>query len=162
MSEQERLTAYHEAGHIVAAYASGLEVGWATIEPTEDALGRAHTPLRDDIAYVWECSNESEDDEYLEKHLVCLVAGAKAEELLTGEEHDLEGTDFERAADFVLHLAGSEEERQLEVSGKAFDEAERLLRRNWHVVERLAAQLAEHRTLSAERVVEIVKGEIHA
>jgi hypothetical protein len=48
MNEAEALrveTAYHEAGHAVALYALGLDVGDASIAANEDSAGRVGMPV---------------------------------------------------------------------------------------------------------------------
>ena len=113
-----------------------------------------------DLELAYECDGA---DDYLKRQLVCYVAGATAEELLTGEQigfcpGGIYTGDWNGAADCVVALAGDNEDRQSEISRRAFDKANHILRENWAVVEMLAAALLKHRTLSREQVAELVEG----
>jgi ATP-dependent Zn protease len=148
-------TAYHEAGHAVVAYGLGLEVGRTSVVEDEESMGRAHVPVLDDFAVIWEAGGP-EWDSYLKAQLAVFLAGAVAEEIYAGEEVELEGNDLRFAVDLVLHLAGPEETDQIELSERAAETARRILRDNWPVVETLAAELLEHEEAPQRRVLEIL------
>ena len=155
-------TAYHEAGHVVAACLLNLEQHGATIVPEGEIAGQAYAPLMDAMRYEWP---EGEAD-YLKRHLIVLFAEMKAVErvmapLADPEEPNLDISDLEsdygQAADVVLNVAGPSEEEQLELSRWAQEEAESLLNANWAAVEAVASALLEHRTLSGTQCKKIVK-----
>jgi ATP-dependent Zn protease len=85
--ERERITAYHEAGHAVVAYAMGEAVDSVSILEDEESYGRAITPLNKERLI------DEEDHEYMERRLVGCYAGVKAEKVLTGVERELLGND---------------------------------------------------------------------
>jgi ATP-dependent Zn protease len=54
VNEESRLAAYHEAGHMVAAWELGLNVLGATIVPDAEAgyAGRVVVPIEDRVRYA--------------------------------------------------------------------------------------------------------------
>jgi cell division protease FtsH len=86
----KELTAYHEAGHAVAAHALGIVIEGVSIVQDEGSLGHTTTPLPENFD-----SSDEKADAVLEKHLIVGVAGAASEELLTEELSDLMGKNLE-------------------------------------------------------------------
>lgn len=77
MNEESKQTAYHEAGHIVAAWVLGLNVLGATIIPDADAgyAGRVLVPVEDRVRYAdWVGSEHA----YLYAHMVMSYVGMEA------------------------------------------------------------------------------------
>jgi ATP-dependent Zn protease len=154
---EEKLLAYHDAGHAVAGHVLGLTVEGLSIVPDEHYAGLADVPVDLDSAY----GSPEESDDYLRRHLVCFLAGAVAEEILTGEPVELgPGSmyrgDWNGATDCVVALAGKDVKRQAAESEEAFTKTRAILRENWAVVVALAEALIEHRELTREQVLAIV------
>jgi ATP-dependent Zn protease len=153
----EELLAYHEAGHAVAGHVLGLTVEGLSIVPGEHYAGLADVPVDLDSAY----GSPEESDDYLRRHLVCFLAGAVAEEILTGEPVDLGPKsayrgDWNGAADCVVAMAGLDVERQVAEGAEAFKKTRAILRGNWAVVVALAEALIEQRELTREQVLDVV------
>jgi ATP-dependent Zn protease len=151
---EEKLLAYHDAGHAVAGHVLGLTVERLSIVPDEHYAGLADVL---DSAH----GSPEESDDYLRRHLVCFLAGAVAEEILTGEPVELgPGSmyrgDWNGATDCVVALAGKDVKRQAAESEEAFTKTRAILRENWAVVVALAEALIEHRELTREQVLAIV------
>jgi ATP-dependent Zn protease len=68
MSE-EKLTAYHEAGHVVVAWVLGLEMEGASVETQGDSAGRITLAETENIELY---------DELLRRRLVTSYAGVNA------------------------------------------------------------------------------------
>ena len=150
--------AYHEAGHTVVGYVLGLELRDVTIvaDEGEDYAGRVNIPVDLEMVY----GDESND--YINRRLVCYLAGAVAEEILTGEQVDFRPggvytDDWTGAADCVLDLAGPNEERQAIVGEKAFGRTNAIPRNNWTATEALADALLKHGTITFEQVSKIIE-----
>jgi ATP-dependent Zn protease len=78
----EDVAAYHEAGHMVAAWELGLAVTGATIvaNPEEGYAGCVWNPVEDRVHYAsW-----VDENNYLYAHLVTYYAGIAASEIYTG------------------------------------------------------------------------------
>ena len=150
MADEE--TAYHEAGHMVAAWDLGLPVAGATIVPDSDSFGHVRVPFEDRVRYAdW-----VDEDGYLEAFLVVYFAGVAAGEKHTGvptPEVAVElslgdpGTDHYNAADLILSLAGDDPDSQEEVGARAQRHARFLVEARWEQVEAVAAVLLERETL---------------
>jgi ATP-dependent Zn protease len=154
--EQRKLTAYHEAGHVVAAHVLELDITGVTIVPGEESfvryLGQAGVPV--DYALVYDSDRA---DDYLERQLVCYYAGAAAEEVLTGEPVDwgprgYYRSDWNGSADCVVELAGHDSEKQAQVSESGWVKAQTTMAENWDKVRTLAEALIEHGKLDGDSV----------
>jgi ATP-dependent Zn protease len=163
--EQIKTTAYHEAGHLVAAYVLGLEYHGATIKPGEGYTGKAHVPLIDKMRY----ESDVDEEDYLYRHLLVCLAAPKAVELLNGSPLSPDdpnfvmsnsGSDYSQAGDIVLSLAGSIEEEQVALARRAQKDTESRLREYWGAVEAVAAALLERETLNTAECKKIMDAHI--
>ncbi len=155
MDERKEL-AYHEAGHIVVGHALGLEVGEVTMVSDGRNAGRAGLPV--DYGRVY-----AGDVEYVEAQHACYVAGAVAEELLTGEQVEFVPggeyhSDWQGASVCVVELAGRDLDLQGEIGDLAFGRARRILEENWEAVAGLATALMASGKLERQQVEELLKG----
>jgi len=151
-------TAYHEAGHAVAAFHVGRAVRAITIAPGEGYLGRVwHYPvtgkwLQPDI----ELTSRTRD--YLETSITTLLAGPTAERKARGRwNHRGAGFDRSTAADLAFQLVGSAEQLEhyfawrVQVAEDLWENPYR-----WDQVRQLAAELLEHKTMSGRVVRELL------
>jgi len=76
--EQWELSAYHEAGHAVAAHVLGLRVERVSIVEDEQSGGRTVVPWPKDFEPY-----DATDYALMEKRLAALYGGTKAVEILT-------------------------------------------------------------------------------
>src|SRR5262245_17726030 len=103
-------TAYHEAGHAVAAIVKGIKVEKATIKPDKDYLGvviqkRIQKSVRDALEYG---SPTPAKRERIEIHAIILLAGGIAERKYRGRyNHIGRGEDVDKVIDIALKLSGS-------------------------------------------------------
>ena len=82
-------TAYHEAGHAVAAYWLGMRIGQVSIlpDPDEGTLGRCATRLP-----KWfdpEIESDPRTREWIRKEVLVLLAGKQAERLFTKRDNHI-------------------------------------------------------------------------
>jgi ATP-dependent Zn protease len=126
-------TAFHEAGHAVAALALDRPVVRVSILPDRDSLGIC--------AFGKAVFRPSED--WLEREVLISLAGLAAEARHTGEyDRESAGRDLRYARRLSLQRAGSD--RQAErLERRLLAKAEHLLDRpgNWAAVERIAREL---------------------
>jgi hypothetical protein len=150
----ENVGAYHEAGHMVAAWELGLTVTGATIvpEPDEGYAGRVLIPVEERVRYAdW-----VDEDGYLYAFLVTHYAGIAASEIYTGAPmSDVEielalgsyGSDYYIIGDFILAIAGPEEADQVQLDERAQRHAKFLMGTRWERVREVAGVLLERETL---------------
>lgn len=130
---EDQATAYHEAGHAVAALALDRPVVKVSIRPDRDRLG---------ICFFGKAVVRPSQD-WLEREVLIALAGLAAEARYTGR-YDPAGAarDLRYARGLSLQRAGNE--RQAErLERRLLAKAEHLLGRaaHWAAVERIAAAL---------------------
>ncbi len=125
-------TAYHEAGHAVAALALGRQVDHVSVLPGRDFLGTCE--------FKKAVFRPSED--WLEREILISLAGLAAEARLTGEyAHDAAGRDLQYVRRLAVQRAGERRAERLE--RRLLAKVEHLLAQegNWRGVELIAAEL---------------------
>ena len=165
MDEESRQTAYHEAGHMVAAWELGLNVLGATIvpDPVAGYAGRVVVPVEDRVRYAdWVESEQA----YLYAHMVMSYAGMEAGEKYVGApvpELNIDlgfagpDSDYGQIADALLEIAGPDEQEQLETSERARRHAELLVSSRWSKIEAVAETLMERETLDERECREVLE-----
>ncbi|MGL4551718.1 MAG: cell division protein FtsH [Gemmataceae bacterium] len=142
MSDDEA-TAYHEAGHAVAALALDRPVMKVSIEPDRERLGIC--------AFGKAVFRPSQD--WLEREMLIALAGMAAEAKHTGEyDRDAAGRDLLYARGLAIERAGNP--RQAErLERRLLSKVEHLLDQepNWRAVERIARALLEQRAISGRQ-----------
>jgi ATP-dependent Zn protease len=132
----ERLTAYHEAGHALASYRKHSLGGELSIIPNEEenSLGRLHALEQDDCCSIKGIHNAA----------IILYAGGEAERI-AGDGKDPEGIwgDYEKAQELIKPFPEMDE-RQIK------NEAAQLLQDNWRHINALASALMELKALSSD------------
>jgi hypothetical protein len=149
---QRRATAYHEAGHLAAAWRLGIKIRRATIIPTTDCTGEVEhdNPLRGIHLDV-----DGSDRARLraEKLIILALAGPEAQRRFNPRSwrayHG--AADHQQAVDIALSLNASEEAaaahlKWLEVRARD------LIVASWDVVEVIAAELLNQGVLSSAHV----------
>jgi hypothetical protein len=136
----EEATAYHEAGHAVAALALGRPVDRVSIRPDRDKLGVC--------AFRKPVFRPSED--WVEREMLISLAGIAAEARRTGEyAWDGADRDYRYAYELALDRAGAPRRAERLVK-RVLSKVEHLLSRdaNWRTVERLVEELLRRREIS--------------
>src|SRR5262245_333793 len=132
-SSEDVATAYHEAGHAVAALALDRPVVKVSILADRDRAG---------ICFFGKAVFRPSED-WLEREVLIALAGLAAEARQTGEyDRDAAARDLRYARGLAIQPAGSgRQARRLE--RRRLAKAEHLLDRaaNWRAVELIAAQL---------------------
>lgn len=152
-------TAYHEAGHAVAAHLVGIRVLSAGIEPAEGFLGLvAHEGVGAELLAVAQGSAPLTLAlrARLEAHVLMLLAGSIAEHRQRGRrDHIGSSQDHARALDWLERVSGTPAEAEAYAAWLGH-RAEGLLTLGWAEVERLAAALLEQGSLAGETVHALV------
>ena len=143
-------TAYHEAGHAVAAHRLGIEVKFATILLDHDSAGFvSHGDLFCDRGLGSDRAN-------LERAIKICLAGPLAEARFYPRYRRPRGSqDYDCAFGLARYLAGSAGEREFIRYQERQTRA--LLDRYWGDVERVARALLEHDQLSVNQVRDIIE-----
>jgi ATP-dependent Zn protease len=165
VDEESKLTAYHEAGHMVAAWELGLNVLGATIVPDPEAgyAGRVIVPVEDRVRYADWVESEGA---YLYAFMVMSYAGIEAGEKYVGApmpEMNIDlgfvgpDSDYGQIADVLLSIAGPDEKDQIESSELAHRHAQNLVSARWGKIEAVAETLMERETLNERECREVLE-----
>jgi ATP-dependent Zn protease len=134
------VTAYHEAGHAVAALALGRPVQRVSIRANEEYLGTCH--------FGKGVFRPSED--WLEREMLIALAGIAAEGRHTGRfDWDAAGRDRAYAYQLAVQRAGNPRQAERLIT-RMLSKTEYLLGRdgNWRAVEMIAAALMRGEVIS--------------
>lgn len=154
-------TAYHEAGHAVAALHEDRPFKYVTIKPSEDSIGHVHYE-----ASVVRTSARMADRNFMDYgRLLVSLAGCKAERRRMGR-HNHAGAyeDYRRAVEVVCltgETGGMMEDRPFvrSVVRAAMQEAEDLVNMWWPEVDAVAKALVARETLSRSDVLDVINAE---
>ena len=128
---EKRRVAIHQAGHAVANLLIGHGPRLVTIKKKEGTFG-----------WATRFDNEQVTQERLRERIVSLYAGAEAERRVSPDENKEEFNaiaDVKQAEEYLPYCGGTEEELRKVATD--------LVRAHWALVERIAAELLEYKTL---------------
>jgi hypothetical protein len=151
MSRGDLPTAFHEAGHVVAAWSRGLKPHSATIDPTPEFRGHAL------YANPWRGIRRNStlaDIRYrAESAIIVHLAGPEAQRRHSPRSWRSHhgGFDFEHAVDVATGLNGSEEAVHAYLDWLAIVTRDEIMTL-WPHVEKVAHALVARRTLTAAEV----------
>src|SRR3954471_6910286 len=144
-----RPTAFHEAGHAVAAYVLGRPIKHATIVPEQWKLGHVRLGGRHHAQRLETTTVGVQARFRLECDVIGAFAGPEAERRATGRANNVGArSDHGYAADVALALAGGDEKEANAYIRWVRRRAERLIEQYWTQVEAVAALLMERRTVT--------------
>lgn len=150
-------TAYHEAGHMVAAWRLGMKIRRATIIPAEDYAGKVHheSPLK---GINLEIDGSDRAEMKADKAVLICLAGPVTQRCFrpTSWRRHHGRSDYDLATDLALRLHG-DGEMATAYLGWMSKRAERLVSTNWKFVEAFAASLLAKHTLAASDVPKIIQ-----
>jgi len=151
MSEEET-TAYHEAGHAVAAFFLNLDIGrhGVTIISTEDALGSAHILRR--FKEQLDVSVSPRNHLKIENYAIMSLAGNVAQQKFRPGSEYAGHQDLLDAADLLDYISGSTSETQARIN-LAQIKAEQLVDLHWKKITAVAEALLRHKTMNSAQVL---------
>jgi hypothetical protein len=141
MAPRLKRTAYHEAGHAVAAYLLNRDFKSVTIIREGDTLGQCSLTKLDD--FHPDINSDHGTLAHLEEYMIMLHAGLASEYLATGRYNRAGAySDLTIAAHLAANACGTDEEVQL-YRELMMVRAKNLLRlaHNWSAVQTLAEEL---------------------
>jgi ATP-dependent Zn protease len=147
-------TAYHEAGHAVAAWWFCLKYKHVTIRPNADSLGH----MLHSVPNWFRPDIESSDRVFLraQRHIITSFAGQLAEAKLRGRppRFGME-SDNQNAVDMAFRFCGSRETTEAYLR-YCWLMARDLVNERWPQIEALAAALMERETLNHLDAIEVI------
>ena len=151
---QLQITAYHEAGHTVAAHALGAPVGRVTIVPTDEYNGASlHGRIisrREIVAFEYGSISSFVGETVALRTVIIAFGGMVAQRRYS--PHGLRrwhwSTDHEHIRDIVYRVVGDDATEAKHWYGRALRRTERIIEQRWREVDALALALLEKRTLS--------------
>jgi len=150
-------TAYHEAGHAVAAFEMKRSFRHVTIEPDEESLGHImYTKFRD--SFRPDIDSYSKIRNPLEKAIITAFAGPIAEQIFTKRMGRIgASSDFCNAVNYVDRLCGSNEEALAYINW-LWIRTKNMIRHpaKWCAVERLAEELLDCRRIRYKKARRII------
>jgi hypothetical protein len=150
VTEAERLTAFHEAGHAVMAQLCGRQI--TEVEIVGD---REHTGSVQSLAFPPDPADgarSEEEAEDVERQLKIILAGTVAEAMVSGRQGwDETSEDLDAAVRLGMRLVEDCEDVLPLLSDIGAD-VERDLRRHWSAVEMLVAELLDRKALTGSEV----------
>lgn len=164
-SRQLRATAFHEAGHAVAHFALGRRIDRVSIISEDDTLGRVRGPV---LPRSWDPSTSTGFDtlrelKAMEDAIVAALAGPNAEAKFRGRRNLLGARGDYETVGWLLQQTcdGSDHvSRAYYAYVKAL--AHDLIETHWYLVEALALELLDRRSLNGARVHQVLRREIKA
>jgi hypothetical protein len=161
LCKQMERTAYHEAGHAVAAHLLHRRLGQTSIVPLADSLGRCTFGMGDFERIVHRQAERDvrpADLRRLYREMVATLAGAAATERVAGKLELAGSRDLELSQETAVVLAASREQREA-LSASALKDARQLLHdsANWAAVQAIATELLQQRTIKAPRARQIIR-----
>lgn len=162
MSELER-TAYHEAGHAVAAYSMRRRIRAVSIIPEGNTLGHnlygKGLNIQPDAGVDGRMRNE------IERRVICVLAGWAVEARLNPRRRGIAtgSNDLRHASDLASYVVGSAEELEA-YSNWLWIRTKLLiaLPYHWAAIEALAGELVTHKRLGERRVREVIETSLTA
>jgi ATP-dependent Zn protease len=165
-NEQEQVaaleeTAYHEAGHAVAAYVLRRRFSKASIVREEDSLGRLTRPPSYGTGFEPELDYKGTSKPWIEQEIMSLLAAGTAVDLLTGREDwgegEVESSDLQKAHVLAEMVCGSNEEVEAYLNWLAIRTRNMLSNPPyWAAVEALAGALLEQQEIGYRKARKII------
>lgn len=177
--EDEKVVAYHEAGHAVETYLCGLPIARATVQGTTSGVGGA--VFRGDTDSLFLRKEE------LKAHIKIAYAGRASEELKFSDVTSGASSDIEQATNTILKYIGSygfdEEmglidlsslikagvsdnstliEKMKSMSKELYQETKDDLKENYQLVEALAKRLLLKGSMTGSEIMELLTAEREA
>jgi len=160
ITEKLRSTAYHEAGHAVAAVLQDLTIEYSTINPKKDSRGSTLSPN----VLGYESSGKREQKSIARSCIIDSFAGFQAEKIYNPDADEGLSQDDENNAfwlsrtycvfpRYMSHVGDDFHQDYLE---KLRREANKLMRRHWGSVQAVADALLKYKTLNYNQVKAIV------
>lgn len=152
-------TAYHEAGHAVAALVKTVPYKYVTILPDEESQSLGH--ILQDGKFVDYAALEAGELtptklNRIERYLMVLLAGGLAEKGYSGRYNQIgASSDRYKAADIALSLEGDGEGASLYL-GLLNHRTKAVIGNHWRDVVTVAEALLSRQTLTSEEVRQVV------
>jgi hypothetical protein len=150
--EQEKLkkTAYHEAGHAVANFATGKRFTKVSVIPIPEdgSLGRVSgTGWQSKLNPELDDTEQPRLRRMVEREIITLLAGVVAEAKLTGRYNHIGASkDYHKAVSYASYVTDSTRETEAYIEW-LFEKTKNILSRRWGAVELLTEELVRQQEI---------------
>lgn len=153
--EDKTRTAYHEAGHAVMHYIRDVPINCASIEETEDTLGKVQWDMGSSSFLQLNLGGRSNEVRSLAKSQALIVLAGIAAETLAFGQYWQEGaeSDLDSFHHYAYYVSRDTERYATQIKS----EAKSLLRKNWRMVRAVADALLEKHTLTHKELYSIIE-----
>jgi len=150
-------TAYHEAGHAVAAFVLRLKIGrrGVTIVPDKERDMLGYVNITTQLRERPDCATSARTRARIEAWAVSHLAGDIAERKFTGRRRFGRHSDLLQASDLLEYISTSVEQFDARLR-VAYVGAHDLIEDNWVSVQAVAEELLRKKTLSADEIEKLV------
>jgi ATP-dependent Zn protease len=150
-------TAYHEAGHALAAFVLGLKLGrrGVAIVPNEERDMLRCANIAAQLRERPDCATSARTRARIEAWAVAQLAGDAAERKFNGRRRFGGHSDLLQASDLLEYISTSVEQFQARLR-VAYVGAGDLIEDNWPLVQAVAEELMRKRRLSSNEVEKLV------
>lgn len=158
MSKSLRDTAYHEAGHAVAACFVGKPFAAVTIVPSGETLGSCHTAPWSN--FHPDVEEDRRTVSRLKADIFIQLAGPVAESVLTGrKKSSFWHFDFDHGVSSAEYLCGGNTELAGAYANFMWEQTKNIIgfEPNWKAVQAVAGSLLGQKTLSYGKVRQLVR-----
>ena len=148
MNDELTAAAFHAAGHAVIGFLFETRFEPVELDAATGDIAPAPTPFY--VAQAMQYLRRSEYRQQIREDLMVAMAGAIAEEALTGQLNEVRARDdFHFISEALWEMCGEHADTH---SADLWREARRLVNANGAAIQRVAAHLVQHHTLSAREL----------
>lgn len=151
-----KATAYHEAGHAIAAYTLQIPMWDISIEADKDYLG--YLLLKYPKWFQPDIDYDSRTSDFVKKRIMVALAGREAEKIITGRYNNIGAeSDLNTVREFAMRIISDPKEIEAYIKWLRLSTINLLkVPYRWKLIETLAEELLQRKHLKRKEVREVI------